>query len=88
MVGLTMSNRGGVYSFVLVFICAIVTIDVLYVHQRASRRYLGLKNIGFSPPPIEEKKSGLTLQNPDTLQEKAKKKVQGKTAEKKTTNNQ
>jgi hypothetical protein len=63
MVGLTMSNRGAVYSFVLVFICAIVTIDVLYVHQRAFRLYLVLNNIGFSPPPIEEKKSGLTSQN-------------------------
>ena len=80
------SNRGGVWGFVLVFICAIVTIDVAYMHQKEFRHNLDLHHIGFSPPIKEEKKSGLTPQKLDTDVEKAKKNVQDKPVEKKTTN--
>ena len=60
-----MSNRGGVWGFVLVFICAIVTIAVLYMHQKEFGQNMDLHVIGFSPPLKEEKKSGLTPLNLD-----------------------
>jgi hypothetical protein len=60
------------WSNVLIFISAIVTIsDVLYM------RHMLLHDTNeFSPPPMEEKKSGLTPQNLDT-KEASQHKVSG-----------
>lgn len=57
---------GGVWGFILVFICAIVTIDVLYIHQKGFRQSLEAHGIEFNPPqpeqhqekPWEKKKDG------------------------------
>jgi hypothetical protein len=47
---------GGVWGFVLVFICVIVTIDVLYIHQKGFQLSLADHGIlGFSPPEKAEK---------------------------------
>lgn len=50
------SNRsgGGIWGFVLVFVCVIVTIDVLYIHQKGFRQTLESHGIGFSPPRPEQ----------------------------------
>jgi hypothetical protein len=51
------SNRsgGGIWGFVLVFVCVIVTIDVLYIHQKGFRQTLESHGIGFSPPRPEQR---------------------------------
>jgi len=49
------SRGGGLWGFVLVFICAIVTIDVLYIHQKGFRQSLEAHGIGFSPPQPEQR---------------------------------
>ena len=50
------SNRGGIWGFVLVFICAIVTLDVLYIHEKGFRQSLAKHGIEFSPPEPEQRR--------------------------------
>lgn len=47
-------SGGGIWGFVLVLVCVIVTIDVLYIHQKGFRQTLESHGIGFSPPPPEQ----------------------------------
>ena len=56
VVGPTMTNRGGVYSFVLIFICAIVTIDVLYMQQRVNVEETPVEEALEKPVPEEPRK--------------------------------
>lgn len=50
-----MPSSGGIWGFVLVFICVVVTFDVLYIHQKGFRQGLEAHGIGFGPPSTEPK---------------------------------